>query len=273
MLFFSYVYSFFFTMGFFSNLENLNINTISQVLSLAASAYCNTPELILWTCKTCTQNVSNITIIDENTRIIMAYDYSLKSHFISIRGSSDINNWISNIETRIIYPYFDSNIGVHCGLYYEYLVYKERLISYVQTLNRNDLLIITGHSSGSALTTFLAYDLITQGTVLYNNINLYTFGSPRIGNKEFVESFTSFNITYNRVTYKNDVVPHLPQELFGFLHIPHEIWFNSTSKYKLCHDRDIKEDDSCSNSCSPFSCTSVNDHLNYLGYAIGSDAC
>ena len=33
------------------------------------------------------------------------------------------------------------------------------------------------------------------------------------------------------------------------------------------------EDNSCSNSCSPFSCTSIDDHLNYLGSPIGIDAC
>jgi predicted lipase len=212
-------------------------------------------------------------VIDENTRIIMAHDASLKSHFISIRGSSDINNWISNIETRIIYPYVDNNIGVHNGLYYEYLLYKERLISYVHHLNVNDSLIITGHSSGSALASFLAYDIVAERLFRYSNIHLYTFGSPRIGNKDFVKSFTSFDIKHYRITYKKDIVPHLPQELLGFVHIPHEIWFSTSSKYKLCHDIDNKEDDSCSNSCSPFYCTSVNDHLNYLGFAIGSDAC
>jgi predicted lipase len=203
----------------------------------------------------------------------MAYDASLKSHFISIRGSSDINNWISNLETRIIYPYYDTNIGVHNGLYYEYQNYKEQLISYVKNLNENDNLIITGHSSGGALASFLAYDLVTDGIFLYTNIHLYTFGSPRIGNKEFIKSFVSFDISHNRITYKKDIVPHLPEELLGFIHLPHEMWFTSSSKYKQCNDHNGKEDDTCSNSCSPFSCTSVNDHLNYLDTAIGSDAC
>ena len=274
MYFFSFVYSFLYTIGFISQLDNRAITTtIAQVMSLAASAYCSQSDLLQWNCKTCTQNVSNITVIDENTRLIMAYDHSLKSHFISIRGSSDINNWISNFETRIIYPYIDTNIGVHNGLYYEYLLYKERMISFVQTMNDNDLLIITGHSAGSALATFLAYDLLVEGAFLCSNMNIYTFGSPRIGNKEFVKSFVSLDVKHYRITYKKDIVPHLPQEFLGFVHIPHEMWFSTSSNYKLCHDNDGYEDDSCSNSCSPFSCTSISDHLNYLGYAIGSDAC
>ena len=245
-------------------------NTTIPVMSLAASAYCSVSELEQWNCKTCSQNVSDITVIDDDTHIIMAYDASLKSHFISIRGSSDINNWISNIQTRIIYPYFDKNIGVHNGLYHEYLLYRKRLLTYIQGLDVNVSLIITGHSSGGATASLLAYDLVSLS---YTNIQLYTFGSPRIGNKEFVNSFMSFDIQSNRITYKKDIVPHLPEELFGFVHIPHELWFTSSSKYKLCNDEDGKEDDSCSNSCSPFSCTSVSDHLNYLDSTIGSAAC
>lgn len=273
MRFFSFIYSVLHISTFISGFDIPSVNTIIQVQTLAASAYCDKYELYQWNCKTCTQNVSEITVIDDNTRIIMAFDASLQSHFISFRGTSDINNWISDIETRIIYPYFDKRIGVHRGLYYEYLLYKERLVSYVHGLTVNDLLIITGHSAGSALASLFAYDLVTEGLFLYNNITLFTFGSPRFGNKEFVKSFVSFDIKYYRITYKKDIVPHLPQEFFGFLHIPNELWFTSSSIYKLCNDSEIKEDDSCSNSCSPFSCNSVNDHLNYLGSVIGGDAC
>ena len=51
-------------------------------MSLTASAYCSKTELEQWNCKTCSQNVKDINIIDDDTRIIMAYDASLKSHFI-----------------------------------------------------------------------------------------------------------------------------------------------------------------------------------------------
>lgn len=272
MNFISLIYYFLQTIGFV-NVTSTTTTTTTQVMSLAASAYCSVSELEQWNCKTCSQNVSDITIIDDDTRIIMAYDVSLKSHFISIRGSSDISNWISNLETRIIYPYVDKNIGVHNGLYHEYLVYKERLISYVQSLDNNNCIIITGHSSGGAVSSFLAYDLVSESILSNANIQLYTFGSPRIGNKEFVKRFISFDIPNNRITYKKDIVPHLPEELFGFVHIPSEIWFTTSSKYKLCNDGDGKEDNLCSNSCAPFSCTSISDHLHYLDSAIGIGGC
>lgn len=255
------------------NNPNIQDDNIHYTLSLAASSYCPPSEILSWSCKTCTSDVQNISLIDQDTRIIMGYDKTMNLHFISIRGSSDVNNWISNLETRIIHPYYDKDIGVHNGLYHEYMRYKDKMISFVSHLNDSDSLVVTGHSSGGAVASFLVYDLVTEDAFQYNNIHLYTFGSPRVGNKAFMKSFISFDIHHNRITYKNDMVPHLPQEILGFIHLPHEIWFTSANVSKLCLDLDGKEDDSCSNSCSPFTCTSVDDHLNYLDYPIGSNAC
>ena len=114
--------------------------------------------------------------------------------------------------------------------------------------------------------------MVIEGRILPNNVNLYTYGSPRIGNKPFMKSFVSFDIPHSRVTYKHDIVPHLPEEIIGYLHLPHEIWYYKDSEYKICYD-DNEEDDTCSNSCSPFKCSSIDDHLNYLGTPIGSGAC
>jgi len=261
-----------FIIGFIMS-NNPNNIFVHEILTLTAAAYCPVNEIENWNCKMCSQNVSGINIIDDDTRIIMGYDNSLKAPFISIRGSSDINNWISNLETRIIHPYQDKNIGVHNGLYYEYLRYKDTLISYLLELNDNSNIIITGHSSGGAIASLLTYDLVTDGYIDYRNILLYSFGSPRIGNNEFVKSFLSFDIKHNRITYKNDIVPHLPEEFLGFHHIPHEIWYTSSDKFTICNDMNGVEDNHCSNSCSPFSCTSISDHLNYLDVSIGTDAC
>lgn len=245
---------------------------VKHSLKLAASAYCPVSELNSWDCKQCKYNVSNITIIDDDTRIIMAYDEWSQSHFISVRGSSDINNWISNLDAVFTYPYPDNTIGVHSGLYSEYNKYKEQMYMFVYGLEYGVKLLLTGHSSGSILVSLLAYDLVNSGLISHSNIDLYTYGSPRMGNKQFMESFISKNISHSRITYKHDIVPHLPEEMLGYIHLPHEIWYNKDNEYKICHD-DNAEDDSCSNSCSPFKCSSVDDHLNYLGTPIGSGAC
>lgn len=73
-----------------------------------------------------------------------------------------------------------------------------------------------------------------------------------------------------RVVHNEDVVPHVPPELFGFTHSVEEIWYNeASSSYTSCSTTN-GEDPNCSDSIAlP---TSISDHLTYLGVPI-SNSC
>ena len=107
----------------------------------------------------------------------------------------------------------------------------------------------------------------------------YTYGCPRVGDAAFVKAFsdlaTSTDADVYRVTHRDDVVPHLPEEALGYLHMPHEMWQADATDPALtdCADSATSEDDACSNSCSPFSCVSKADHLSYLGLVQGINGC
>ena len=119
---------------------------------------------------------------------------------------------------------------------------------------------------GAALATLLTYELNKD-----YNISLVTFGSPRVGNKEFVKDMLKHSFLSNRVTHYFDIVPHLPQEILNYKHLPGEIWFNElNTHFKICDDDNI-EDNECSNKCWPFFCTSISDHLNYLNISMGKN--
>ena len=123
---------------------------------------------------------------------------------------------------------------------------------------------MTGHSSGAAEATLMAFNLDIDYLQNYRIYSLVTFGSPRVGNLEFINFLGNYNFISYRVTHYFDIVPHLPQESLGYSHIPQEVWFNEdNTKYKLCNDR-YKEDNKCSNSCYPLSCDSISDHMYYL---------
>ncbi len=71
-------------------------------------------------------------------------------------------------------------------------------------------LFLTGHSLGAALATVAAMrmgDEETQG---------YTFGSPRVGDKEFAENFRP---KFYRFRNNNDIVTRNPWKLIGFRHV------------------------------------------------------
>ena len=128
---------------------------------------------------------------------------------------------------------------------------------------------ISGHSSGGALTMFFAYDIHKTRPDI--NVTAYTFGKPRIGNDRFAESAKGIN--HYRITHHHDIVPHLPEEVLGYRHTSSEFWFyDNADKYKVCDDSD-GEDPKCSNSCAPLKCTSISDHLYYIGTYIGGPFC
>jgi predicted lipase len=236
-----------------------DINLFTRNLQLAASTYCDIEK---WNCVHCIDDINIQKTIVAETNIIIGYDEVQEAQVVSFRGSSNIDNWISNIKVEFVTPYNNKDIRVHKGLYEEYLLYKTAVI---ESLNNTNV-VISGHSSGAALGMFLAYDIHN----VYN-VTLYTYGKPRIGNIHFAESVSESNITHYRITHAHDIVPHLPEEIFGYVHTNTEFWFcDDTLKYIVCNDR---ESDKCSNSCAPIHCTSTKDHLYYLMTDIGSESC
>jgi len=243
-----------------------------HAVHLAEASYC-VSSVDNWNCDTCESSIILTNIVEEGgLRVLQGYDKETDSIFVSFRGSSNINNWINNIQIRKIAPYNDTNIEVSNGFYKEYNNVKPDIINNFNILTdkyNTNKIFITGHSSGGAMSTLMAFDIIT----IYTNYQisyLITFGSPRVGNIEFVDYMNSHNDNSYRVTHYYDMVPHLPEEFFGYAHISNEIWYNEeNSIYKICNDK-YEEDESCSNSCAPLHCTSTADHLYYLNVTMGN---
>ena len=82
-----------------------------------------------------------------------------------------------------------------------------------------DSLYVTGHSLGAAMAT------IASGRMQSKVLALITFGSPRVGNKEYVNSLT---VTHYRVQNNCDDVTKVPFRLMGFTH-------HGTHKYMNFH--------------------------------------
>jgi len=226
--------------------------TAIRNLQIAASTYCD---------KTSISGLEIISEIREETNVIIGNDTIQDALVFSFRGSADIANWISNFEFEYTAPYPDPNIKVHRGLHAEYMKYKDRIMSHLSP-NRN--VVISGHSSGGAVSMFFAYDIHST-----YNVSVYTYGKPRIGNDNFAES--AKNIRHYRITHHDDIVPHLPEELFGYRHTGTEIWYSGDDdKHTICTE---SEDSDCSNSCAPTRCTSIKDHLYYMMTNIGTPYC
>lgn len=252
-------------MAYSSHMYDESISKIA--VNLSQAAYC---DVSAWSCATCDEtNILETVIESHGDRVILGYNTELNALFVSFRGSSNIQNWIDDIQIRKIYPYDDANLAVEKGFYNGYQYIKSDVFNALETIKNKyntSRLLLTGHSYGAALATLMAFDILN----IYD-LSLYTYGSPRVGNEYFVNYFNETTSSMFRITHYYDVVPHVPPKSLDFLHLPQEIWYNeNNTKYIICDDDFSHEDDACSDSCGPTHCTSTSDHLNYMGIPMGS---
>uniref|UniRef100_A0A6C0KYD0 Fungal lipase-type domain-containing protein n=1 Tax=viral metagenome TaxID=1070528 RepID=A0A6C0KYD0_9ZZZZ len=244
-------------------------NLLYTSLNLSQAVYCNSTN---WDCLTCSpQNIVETTYEAYGEKALLGYNNQLNTLFASFRGTSNIQNWIDDIQIEHHCIDKTNNICVEAGFYKLYEELSPFIFDEINKLSqkyKTNQLLLSGHSMGSTIASLFAYNL----SKINYNITIITFGSPRVGNYEFVQDFCSTNITSLRITHYHDIVPHLPQYRLNYHHIPSEIWFNeNNTDYKICNDSNLEERGECSNSCYPFSCTSTSDHLKYLNITFGSD--
>lgn len=77
---------------------------------------------------------------------------------------------------------------------------------------------ITGHSLGAAMAT-----LYSMSCRPISPPRVFTYGAPRAGNKEFVQSY---DINTTRVVNNNDAIPRVPPAAFGFRHTVEPLYIN-----------------------------------------------
>jgi predicted lipase len=129
--------------------------------------------------------------------------------------------------------------------------------------------LVTGHSLGGAVAALCAFDLITSGYVTSDELYLYTFGEPRLGNHKFAYTFDDNVPNAWRLIHHDDLIPHIPLKdmlIDHYLHHSREIWYNEAfTNYTVCGPN---EDDNCAEGL-PFWDWKVSDHDWYFNYGLG----
>jgi len=148
------------------------------------------------------------------------------------------------------------------------------LIRDLQSAHASATVLFTGHSLGAAIATCGAADFVFNEKL---EASLFTVGSPRVIDVRFAELLTPRLRESVRMVHEKDIVPPQPPRLPLFYHhVGREVWQRTSEEeggndtYQVCDGSG--EDPSCSNSvCSAvFGCSSVDDHLSYLGLPMRS---
>jgi triacylglycerol lipase len=143
------------------------------------------------------------------------FDMGLGNIFIAFRGTEadSISDWLTDL---LIVPVEFREYGqVHMGFFNALNHIRVDMIADLVKLMKNykeiDIIpriFVTGHSLGAAMATLFCLDLLDIGIKV---ARLFTFGSPRVGDEYFCESFEE-SIKHDRFVNNNDVVVHVPPE-------------------------------------------------------------
>ena len=255
------------------NATNYSESEAMNALYYCKAAYCDSSKLADWSCDTCVLHHTSFTSVSvqqggsDGFLSYTGYNPNTNQIVIAFRGTDNIANWFKDLDFFFTDYSKCSGCKVHRGFYESWQSVSSGVITSINTLFSSypsASVLVTGHSLGAAVSLFAALDLATQTSV---TLRLYNFGEPRVGNPTFAAWAASVlpGGKQFRVTHKADPVPHVPPMSFGFLHCPHELWYNNNgdSSYSDCNDSPSAEDPNCSDSVTIPDV--IHDHVMYLG--------
>lgn len=181
---------------------------------------------------------------------------------IVFRGSESSFDWDTNFATRQeraefdqkiirgeivdvedkekVYPYQDgssSNALMHQGFVKAYFSVRNEIHDYVKSRPISTV-IATGHSLGGALATLCAVDVQYNFSNKVKTIEAYTFGSPKVGNDGFRDSFNRRILNSYRFVHGMDIVAELPRWWQGgYHHIDKEVRIGRRFSLNILSDR------------------------------------
>lgn len=261
-----------------------SLEEMQHWLHLAFAVYCPESEVKDWNCGVHCDAVTGLSMVRYMSTpgytanvahaAMVAYDSQTEEIVLSFKGTDNdaafIENWVTNLD------FFKKNpielqqypeASVHAGFWDSWLGLKPDVMAAIAEITASHsgvkAIRVTGHSLGAAIATNAAMDLKLNHGFVTSVVN---FGSPRPGDLDYHKAILS-EVPHWRVTHNNDLVPHVAPQSFGFWHASTEIHFPETGlEFKVCDGSG--EDKTCANACYPLHCTSVDDHLHYLGQPI-----
>ncbi|KAG8158877.1 hypothetical protein KVR01_011320 [Diaporthe batatas] len=259
-------------------------NNLKYYNEYSASTYCNSDNAAgsLVVCQDgCPQVMANgATVVGSlpNTTVFamegyVALDSVRKEVVVAFRGSSGIRNWIADLTFLQVPCDYTSGCAVHSGFKIAWESIRDFTMSFVDaalTEYPDYKLVVTGHSLGGAVGTLAAIEFRNKG----HACDLYTYGSPRVGNLAFVKYVTNQAGAEYRATHFDDPVPRLPPILFGYFHTSPEYWLEAGPATNT--DYSIDEIETCTGYAN-IGCNAgtfgldADAHLHYFQY-LGCDS-
>ncbi len=140
---------------------------------------------------------------------------SKTNNIIAFRGTQTQAEWVQNLRA-VQQEYRDLITGKSYGLVHRGFMDIVRqkignsLLEVVQQLDPTIPCYITGHSLGSAIATLTALEIALNVPQMREQIQLYTYAAPRVGNSDFAQVHNSLIPNSYRIVNQGDFVPLIP---------------------------------------------------------------
>lgn len=171
----------------------------------------------------------------------IAVDPAAEQIVVSVRGSASLDNWLADVVwARTPSAALCNGCWAHLGFLFAYSEVAAAAAASLTSAARlfpHYRITIAGHSLGGAVATLLAARVRAE-LAGSRDVDLYTYGSPRVGNEalaRFVSSSSSsssssFSSSIGgggnnyRLTHAADLVARLPPLNREFRHVSPEYW-------------------------------------------------
>ncbi len=122
---------------------------------------------------------------------------------VAFRGTVSVGNFLTDAEAALVRHGLFPGL-VHYGFVRAVDAVYPAVRSLLSSFPRDWRIWVTGHSLGGAMASLVSHRLSADG---YPVRAVYTYGSPRAGDRKFCEAYQLPNF---RFVNDNDLVPHLP---------------------------------------------------------------
>lgn len=156
-----------------------------------------------------------------------------KAVLVAFRGTENFTDWRTNVKFK---PEKGPVGKLHRGFYRAaQRAWDDCIAPAVSEFRNNEQsLWICGHSLGGALALATAALLEFGPDASIKPKAVYTFGQPRVGNRQFARAFNeNFGSRAYRFVNNNDIVPHIPPIgwLFQYMHTEKCYYIDAKGKF------------------------------------------
>ena len=157
----------------------------------------------------------------------IAVDPTNKLVVLSFRGSHSHQNWLTDIDLNKVCSNLCDTCYVHDGFWKSWTDLRDMIVPNVMKATEahpDYRFIVTGHSLGAAIATLAAADLRKLNPWFMEHTELFSFGSPRVGDVGTADFLTKQSKKSYRITAGADPIPRVPGPILGYMHMSPEYW-------------------------------------------------